>query len=62
MSADPHEESPDHSLSIEEAAARLNVSPVTIRRRIKTGEIGAFNAPQPTALSGASCLMVTAQQ
>src|SRR5919199_3903166 len=45
MSADPHEESPDHSLSIDEAAARLGVSPVTIRRRIKTGEIGAIKRP-----------------
>jgi excisionase family DNA binding protein len=33
---------PDGSLSIEEAAARLEVSPATIRRRIKTGEIGAY--------------------
>jgi excisionase family DNA binding protein len=45
MSARQHQESPDHSLSIDEAAARLGVSPVTIRRRIKTGEIGAVKRP-----------------
>ena len=45
MSTDHQADSPDHSLSIDEAAARLGVSPVTIRRRIKTGEIGAFKRP-----------------
>ena len=42
MSADNQVESPDHSLSIAEAAAHLGVAPATIRRRIKTGELGAF--------------------
>ena len=42
MTADHQGNSPDHSLSIEEAAEHLGVSPATIRRRIKTGELGAY--------------------
>ena len=42
MTAEHQGNSPDHSLSIEEAADELGVSPATIRRRIKTGEIGAY--------------------
>lgn len=42
MSADHKMENADHTLSIDEAAARKKVSPATIRRRIKTGEIRAF--------------------
>ncbi len=47
MSADHQVDSPDHSLSIEEAAESINVSPATIRRRIKTGEIAAFKRTTP---------------
>ena len=38
----------DHSLSIEEAAQRLNLSPPTIRRRIKQGKLRAFQCTVPT--------------
>ena len=38
----------DHSLSIEEAAQRLNLSPPTIRRRIKQGKLHAFQRTVPT--------------
>ena len=47
MSADHQVESPDHSLSIEEAAGSMDVSPATIRRRIKTGELAAFKRTTP---------------
>jgi excisionase family DNA binding protein len=47
MSADHQVESPDHSLSIEEAAESMGVSPATIRRRIKTGELAAFKRTTP---------------
>ncbi len=47
MSADHQVASPDHSLSIEEAAESMSVSPATIRRRIKTGELAAFKRTTP---------------
>jgi len=47
MSADHQVESPDHSLSIEEAAESMGVSAATIRRRIKTGELAAFKRTTP---------------
>ncbi len=47
MSADHQENRPDQSLSIEEAAERMDVSPATIRRRIKTGELAAFKRTTP---------------
>ncbi len=47
MSADHQVESPDHSLSIEEAAESMDISPATIRRRIKTGELSAFKRTTP---------------
>lgn len=47
MSADHQVESPDHSLSIEEAAESMGISPATIRRRIKTGELAAFKRTTP---------------
>jgi hypothetical protein len=47
MSADHQVDSPDHSLSIEEAAESMSVSPATIRRRIKTGELAAFKRTTP---------------
>ncbi len=40
--------SADHSLSIEEAAQRLNVSPPTVRRRIKQGKLRAYQRTVPT--------------
>ncbi len=47
MSADHDLDRADHSLSIEEAAERMGVSPATIRRRIKTGELAAFKRTTP---------------
>ena len=46
--ADQAVPSDDHSLSIEEAAQRLNLSPPTVRRRIKQGKLRAYQRTVPT--------------
>ncbi len=62
MSADHQVESPDHSLSIEEAAESMDVSPATIRRRIKTGELAAFKRTTPYGFEWRIGLITTADQ